>query len=96
MQNPPKVQKVLFKKEDIIDISQDLQLSNKETKILSRDIRAVTGNRNAIEPYTREAIIEANHQLDDFFELGKLLYIREDKQKKISEKLVSRPLFARI
>ena len=35
--------KVLFRKEDIMGISQDLQLSNKATRILSRDIRIATG-----------------------------------------------------
>lgn len=44
--------KVLFKKEDIIGISQDLQPSNTATKNLSHDIRVVTGNRKSIESHT--------------------------------------------
>ena len=85
MQKVTEVKKVLFKKEDIVGISHYLQLSNTATKILSRDIRVVTGNRKSIEPHTRDGINETNHQLDDFFEMCQLTYRREDKQTKLSE-----------
>ena len=77
--------KVLFKKEDIIGISQDLQPSNTATKNLSHDIRVVTGNRKSIESHTGNEINEINHQLDDFFEIRLLTYHIEDKKTKLSK-----------
>lgn len=77
--------KVLFKKEDIIGISQDLQPSNTATKNLSHNIRVVTGNRKSIESHTGNEINEINHQLDDFFEIRLLTYHIEDKKTKLSK-----------
>ena len=77
--------KVLFSKEDMIGIQQDLQLSNKQVKVLFQDLRICTNSRKSVESNLREKLHEANHQLDEFFEVCQLVYRREDKEKKIEE-----------
>ena len=77
--------KVLFNKEDMIGIQQDLQLSNKQVKVLAQDLRICTDSRKSVESNLREKLHEANHQLDEFFEVRQLVYRREDKEKKIEE-----------
>ena len=86
----PEAKKFLFQTKDIIGISKDLQLSNKETKILARDIRIATGSRKSVEPNSREEINKINHQLDNFFEVRNLAYRTENKESKVSE-IVYRP-----
>ena len=75
--------RVLFSKEDVIGMQQDLQLSNKGTKILSRDIRIVTGSRKSVESDIRKKLHDVYHQLDEFFELRQLVYRFEDKDSKL-------------
>lgn len=77
-----EVKKVLFQTENIIGMSQDLSLSNKATKVFCRNIRISTGSRKSIESHTREKIDAAYHQLDEFFEMRKLVYRVEDKETK--------------
>ena len=77
--------RVLFSKEDVIGMQQDLQLSNKGTKILSRDIRIVTGSRKSVESDIRKKLHDLYHQLDEFFELRQLVYWFEDKGSKLIE-----------
>lgn len=48
VQKPTEVKKALFKKEDIILISENLWLRSTTTKILSRYIRVFTGNRSQL------------------------------------------------
>ena len=81
----PESKRILFQPTDIIGISKDLQLSNKETKTLARDIRIATGSRKSVEPNAREEINKINHQLDEFFEVRNLAYRRENKESKVSE-----------
>ena len=82
-----EVNKVLFPTENIIGVSQDLGLSNKATKVLCRDIRISTGSRKSIKSRTREKIDAANHQLDEFFEMRKLVYRIEDKETKVERNI---------
>ena len=77
--------RVLFSKEDVIGMQQDLQLSNKGTKILSRDKRIVTWSRKSIESDIRKKLQDVYHQLDEFFELRQLVYRFEDKDSKLIE-----------
>ena len=77
--------KVLFSKEDMTGIQQDLQLSNKQVKVLAQDLRICTDSRKSVEINLLEKLHEANHQLDGFFEVRQLVYRREDKEKKIEE-----------
>ena len=77
--------RVLFSKEDVIGMQQDLQLSNKGTKILSRDIRIVFGSRKSVESDIRKKLHDVYHQLDEFFELRQLVYRFEDKDSKLIE-----------
>ena len=63
--------RVLFSKEDVIGMQQDLRLSNKGTKFLSRDIRIVTGSRKSVESDIK--LHDVYHQLDEFFELSQLV-----------------------
>ena len=70
-------------------MQQDLQLSNKQVKILAHGIRTATGSRKAVETGMTEKLFAKNHHLDDFFEVRKLVYRREihgeDKEKRIEE-----------
>ena len=77
------VKKELFSTVDCSGLQQDLGLSNSQTKFLLRDIRLATGSRFIIEKNSFVTIQEKNHQLDNFFELRKLVYRREDKDTKI-------------
>ena len=61
------MRKVFFSEEDMIGVQQDLQLSNKQVKSLSQDLRISTGSRKSVESNIPEKLHEANHQLDDFF-----------------------------
>ena len=76
--------RALFSKEDVIGMQQDLRLSNKGTKILSRDIRIVTGSRKSVESDIK--LHDVYHQLDKFFELRQLVYWFEDKDSKLIER----------
>ena len=79
-----EVKKELFSTADCFGLQQDLGLSNSQTKVLLRDIRLATGSRFIIEKNSSVTIQEKNHQLDNFFELRKLFYRREDKGTKIA------------
>ena len=68
-------------------MSQDLGLSNKAIKVLCRDIRISTGSRKSIESRTREKIDAANHQLDEFCEMRKLVCRIEDKETKVERNI---------
>ena len=48
----------------------------------SNQLFFILGNRKSVEPHTREGIDAINHQLDNFFEMRKLVYRREDKETK--------------
>ena len=65
--------RVLFSKEDVIGMQQDLQLSNKGTKILSRDIRIVTWSRKSVNSDIKKKLHDVYYQLDEFFELRQLV-----------------------
>ena len=83
---PKKVEemkKELFSTGDCSGLQQDLGLSNSQRKVLLRDIRLATGSRFITEKNFFITIQEKNHQLDNFFELRKLVYRREDKDTKI-------------
>ena len=60
---------------------------NKATKVFRRDIRISTGSMKSIESRTREKIDAANHQLDEFFEMRKLVYRIEDKETKVERNI---------
>ena len=55
--------------------------------MLLRDIRLATGSRCIIEKNAFKAIQEKNHQLENFFQLRKLVYRREDKDTKIPKNI---------
>ena len=78
------MKKELFSTADCFGLQQDLGLSNSQTKVLLRDIRLATGSRFIIEKNSSVTIQEKNHQLNNFFELRKLFYRREDKETKIA------------
>ena len=77
--------KVLFSKEDMIGIQQDLQLSNKQVKVLAQDLRICTDSRKSVESNLCEKLHEANHQLDEFFEVRQLVYRQEDKRRRLKK-----------
>ena len=66
-------------------MQQDLQLSNKQVKILAQDITISAGLRKAIENNMRDKLYEMNRQLDECFETRKLVSRREDKDTKTEE-----------
>ena len=80
------MQKELFSSDDCSGLQQDLGLSATRTKVLLRGIRLTTSSHFIIERNAK-IVQEKNHQLDNFFELRKLVYRREDKDTKIAKNI---------
>ena len=82
-----KVTKELFSAETFSGLQQNLDLSNSQTKVLLQGIRLGCNSRNVVEKNAFKKIQVKNHSLDDFFELRKLVYRFDDKDKKTSTNL---------
>lgn len=80
-----KVKKELFSAETVSGMQQDLELSNKKTKILLQGIRVGSGSRKIVEKNAFQKLQKKNHSLDEYFEMRQLVYLFEDKEKKTSE-----------
>ena len=79
-----EARKQLFSTDDISCIQKDLSLSNRQTFVLAQDLRLAAGSKKIIEPHLRDTIFEADHQLDDIFELRTLRFCKESKENQPS------------
>ena len=80
--NKALTKRVLFDKENVMAIQQDMQLSNKNTKTLLRDIRIATRSRKSVESKVYKNLLDT-YQLDKFFNMRQLMYRFEDKDTKL-------------
>ena len=76
------VKKELFSPDSCACSQQDLDLSNKQMKVLMQGIRGESGSWKVIEKNAYQKVVEKNHRLDEYVEIHKLVYQFKDKEKR--------------
>lgn len=69
----------IFSVDDMNKLRNDMNLSNNQTRQLSKHIRSASGYRRIIQPRIRESLYAENHQLDQLFEVKSIPFVKKEK-----------------
>ena len=74
-----------FTSEQLFGFQADLDLSNRQTRLLAQDLRVATGSRKAMEHGFKESLTKNSHTVDEYFKELKINYLKLDKDTKVSK-----------